>query len=249
MKKFLITIGLLAFCTSQAFCAESCNCVKENSTISVSANASKEVVPDTVEINIEIQTNDTKSMQTALTKNNEISDKVLNGLLLNIDKTQGDYLKTSYFRADTLYKYENSKRYFDKYQVTNTVIVHTSSIKKVPEIIEKSIELGATGISNLNFSVSNYEEYQEELLTKAISKAKKRANVAAKNANTELCGVKTINIIGDDTPYARVHNTAVNFKALGRAATETSALAPTIEPGIIKIQMGVNMVYNIKNLK
>ncbi len=248
MKKSLLILALastIAICGSAQ--AQQCTCQGQNGTISVSANAVKEVAPDTVEINIEVQTEDAKSMQKAMNDNNEISQKILTGLKSTIKAEDGDYVKTSDFRADSLYKYNGSKRSFDKYMVTNNVIVHTKSIESIPSIIEKAIALGATGISNLNFSVSNYDRYRDELLTLAIQKANKQAQTAATAANIAIKGVKDLTIINNDNIYGRTRYTAVNLKACGSAdAAAPEAATPSIEPGIIKIQAGVNMTYSIK---
>ena len=191
MKKSLFIIAIAALLgMSGGVQAQTCGCPEPVNTISVSASAVKEVAPDTVEINIEVQTEDSKSMQKAMTDNNEISQKILVGLKSTIKPDDGDYIKTSDFRADSLYKYNGSKRSFDKYMVTNNVVVHTKSIEGIPSIIEKAISLGATGISNLNFSVSNYDKYRDELLTLAVEKAKKQAQTAAVAANVTIKGGK-----------------------------------------------------------
>lgn len=243
MRRFLISLGVIAALVTPV--QANCNCIEE-STLSVSANASKEVAPDTVEINIEVQTNDSKSMQTAMSQNNEISQKVLEGLKQNINAANGDYIKTSDFRADTLYQYTNSKRVFDKYQVTNNVVVHTKSINRIPEIIENAISYGATGVSNLNFSVSNYEQFKDELLKTAVKKAEAQASIAATSAGRSLKDIKSLTVVNNDSAYSRFRNTAVNYKALGAVTEDAAPLAPSIEPGIIKIQAGVNIIYRIK---
>lgn len=248
MNKVLIILGLMVFFCTNVNAQQVCPLVMEdNRTISVSANASREVSPDTVEINIEIQTEDNKSMQIAMTKNNEISLKVIEGLKQDIDTEKGDYLKTSDYRADSLYQYINSKRIFDKYQVSNTVIVHTQSIDKIPTIIEKAVSYGATGVSNLNFSVSSYDQYKDELLTIAIKKAEKQAKTAATAAGATIKGIKSLNITSNENTYARYRNAAVNFKAMDSASGAVAeSIAPSIEPGIIKIQSGVSIIYLIK---
>lgn len=243
MRKKLVVLGLfiLLGAIGSPFTAS----FAQEATISVSATAVKEIAPDTVEINIEVQTDDLKSMQAAMIKNNELSEKLLNNLRLCINSQNGDYIKTSNYHADTLYIYNNGKRSFDKYQVTNTIVVNTKSINKIPSIIEEAIKYGATGVSNLNFSVSNYDEYKDELLTIAIKKAEKQAKVAAKAASVNILSVKSINVMSNDNSYARYHNAAVNFKAADSAFGTTESMAPSIEPGVIKIQAGVNVVYTI----
>ncbi len=243
-KMAIVLMGLLLTCG--AIQAQNVP-YNETNTLSVSANASKEVTPDTVEVNIEVQTENAKSMQTAMNENNRISQEVLNGLNTIIDKKNGDYVKTSDFRADSLYTYNGSKRSFDKYQVTNMVVVHTQSIDKIPVIIEKAIKLGASGVSNLNFSVSNYEQYREELLTCAIKKAEKQAKVAATASGVSIKNVKDITIINSENGYARTRYAAVNLKAdTASAGSAESFSTPSIEPGVIKIQADVKITYSVK---
>ena len=54
-----------------------------------------------------------------------------------------DYIKTADFSATPIYNYVNKKRVFDKYEVSNTIIVHTKNIDKAGEIIDKAIAAGA----------------------------------------------------------------------------------------------------------
>lgn len=247
MKKVLVFSLLVLGFMSPVFA--SCGCANGSnveSTINVSATSTKEVVPDTVEINIEVQTSNPKSMQIASNENSEISQKVLNGMKDFLNTANGDYVKTAYFRADTRYKYINQKQVFDAYQVTNTIIVHTKDISRISEIIEKAIKDGATGVSNLNFSLSCYDKYKNDLIAEAIKKAESQAKVASHAANSELSKIKSINVANNGFGHAR--NTVLNYKAAGAHvdSVESSSFAPSIEPGIIKIQADVNIVYYIK---
>ncbi len=246
MKKKIAIVLMGLILTCGAIHAQNAT-YEETNTLMVSANATKEVTPDTVEVNIEVQTENPKSMQVAMNENNKISQEVLNGLNELIDKKNGDYVKTSDYRADSLYVYNGSKRSFDKYQVTNMVVVHTKSIDKIPAIIEKAIKLGASGVSNLNFSVSNYEQYREELLTCAIKKAEKQAKVAATASGVAIKNVKDITIINNENGYARTRYAAVNLKAdMSSGASAEGFATPSIEPGVIKIQADVRITYSIK---
>ena len=89
--------------------------------VSVSYTAEKEVSPDTVEVSISVKTDDKKSMQEAVRKNKEISDKVYSYLKSVITPANGDYVKTSNFSASPSYIYNNNKRTLDKYNVSNNI--------------------------------------------------------------------------------------------------------------------------------
>ena len=124
--------------------------------------------------------------------NKEISDKVFAQLKSMIDVQNGDYIKTADFSASPVYSYQNSKKTFEKYEVSNRVIVHTKSIDKVGFMIDKAIETGATNVDNLSFSLSNYESQCNDLIAIATKKAKTRAEVIAQALGTSINGISNI---------------------------------------------------------
>ena len=193
MKKSLAIMTVLSlFAVSTSLSAQANIINNDKGIISVNTNASIEVAPDVAEISFAIKTSDAKSMQKATLLNKEISDKVLAQLKSMIDVQNGDYIKTSDFSANPIYTYVNSKKTFERYEVSNRVIVHTKSIDKVGTMIDNSIELGATNVDNLYFSLSNYELKCNDLIASATKKAKTRAEVIAQALGTNLNGVSSI---------------------------------------------------------
>lgn len=245
MKKFLISaaiIGLAFGCASVQAISESI----ERGYISVNTNANAELAPDVVEVSIAVKTYDSKSMQKATLQNKEISEQVISTLKSMIDVSKGDYIKTSDFSASPLYSYSGNKRVFDKYQVSNSVIVHTKSIDKVGAMIDKAISLGATDVNSLNFSVSNYEAQCNDLLVLATKKATARANAVAKTVPTTLAGVRTMDISCSANNSSRPqYRMLMSNKAM--AIDSESASAPTtIESGAIKVYATVNATFYVK---
>ena len=157
MKKVLIAVTAMALMAGVT--AISVNAAEEKDMkgyVTVSTSANTEISPDVVEVSIAVKTSDAKSMQKATLDNKETSDKVYNALKLMIDFTKGDYIKTSDYNATPVYRYTNNRRVFDKYEVSNSIVVKTKNISKVGDMIDKAISLGATDVNNLTFSVSNY---------------------------------------------------------------------------------------------
>lgn len=216
----------------------------EKGYISVSTSANTEIAPDVAEISIAIVTYDSKSLQNATGENKKISENVINALKTMINPNKGDYLKTSDYNASPLYSYSGSKRTFDKYQVSNTVIVHTKSIDKVGEIIDKSIVLGATNINNLSFSVSNYEKQCNELLSVAVDKAQKRVQAVSKAANATIDGIRSMDVSCSANNSYRPQMLMANKMISGAEAD--SAVSTTIETGVVKIFANLNASYFVK---
>lgn len=247
MKKSLVIMTVLSlFAVSTSLSAQANIINNDKGIISVNTNASIEVAPDVAEISFAIKTSDAKSMQKATLLNKEISDKVLAQLKSMIDAQNGDYIKTSDFSANPIYTYVNSKKTFERYEVSNRVIVHTKSIDKVGTMIDNSIELGATNIDNLSFSLSNYELKCNDLIASATKKAKTRAEVIAQALGTNLDGVSNIStscgINNSNSPRLYM---AKNM--IADVASEAAGInSTTISDGVIKINANVNAGFFVK---
>lgn len=222
---------------------------KDRGYVSVSYTSEKEVSPDTAEVSIAVKTNDKKTMQEAVQKNKEISEKVYAYLKSAINTSNGDYIKTSNYSASPRYIYNNGKRTLDKYEVSNNIIVHTKSIDKIAVFIDKSLSLGATNVDSLNFSLSEKDTQCADLLSSAAKQARKRADIVAEASGSAVSGVKSIDASCTVNRYNNVpqfRNSLMMAKSASSAdGTEESAPA-NIEAGTIKIYSNINASYYLK---
>ena len=222
-------------------------CLKQG-VVSVSYTAEKEVSPDTVQISIAVKTTDKASMQNASKQNKEISDKIYNYLKGAINPENNDYIKTSNYSARPVYIYQDRKQVFDKYEVSNNIIVHTKNIDKIAQMIDKSLTLGATNVDSLDFSLSSKDKYCDELLTKATTEVVNRANVVATAAGTSVDGIKSIGTSCSLNQYQAVNYARNSLMMAKSAVTEDSAMGSSspIEAGVIKVYSTVNGVFRLK---
>lgn len=245
MKKFLISaaiVGLALGCATVQAISESI----ERGYISVNTSANAELAPDVAEISIAVKTYDNKSMQKATLQNKEISEQVIATLKSMIDTSKGDYIKTADFSATPIYSYSGNKRNFDKYQVSNSVVVHTKSIDKIGTMIDKSIALGATDVNSLNFSVSNYEAQCNDLLTLAAKKASARANAVAKTVPTTLSGIRSMDVSCSTSNSSRPQYKMLMANRAMMMDSEAVGSSTTIESGVIKVFANVSATYFVK---
>ena len=221
---------------------------KERGYISVSTSANTDVAPDVAEITFAVKTSDTKSIQKATAENKEISDR-LYGLLKNmLNANNGDYVNTTNFHASPIYVYSGNKKNLDKYEVTNSVIVHTKSLDKVGTMIDKAIESGATNVNSLKFSVSNYESQCNNLIETASKKAASRAAIAVRGTNSSLDGIRTMDVsCSENTSYStpRMYM-AKNMLSSVAADSEAGGEATSISGGAIKIYANINTSFYVK---
>lgn len=250
MKKLMVmaaVAALIAGITVNSVTAAA-NTTEERGYVSVTASSNKELAPDTAEISISVVTTDNKSMQKATAQNKEISDKVYSAMKSMINPENKDYVKTSNFRANPLYTYSGNKRNLDKYEVSNTIIIHTKSINKIGDMIDKAISLGATDVSNMSFSVSKYENECDALLTSATKKARAQADTLVKAAGSVITGVKSINGTCSPNATTRVmYNMMAKSNMYDSAAPEAAMGSSTpIEVGVVRIYANVNASFFVK---
>ena len=242
----ILCVSLTVLPLLQAKAAD--NQTQQRGTVSVSYSVEQEISPDTVEFSVAIKTSDKKSMQEASTKNKEISNRVYEYFKSNINTSNGDYIKTSNYSASPVYVYNNGKRIFDKYEVSNNIVVHTKSLDKVSGLIDKSIQLGATNVNSLNFSLSNKDAKCVDLLSKAASQARTRANNVAAAVGTSITGIQNVRT-SCSLNQRRVNYGYSNMKLMMAAGTEDAAAeAPStaIEAGNITIYANIDADFYVK---
>ncbi|MBQ3819465.1 SIMPL domain-containing protein [bacterium] len=247
MKK-ICTLAVLAL-LAMGLQANTADVSTDYGTISVNTSASKSIAPDTAQVSIAVITEDTKSMQEATRKNRETSDKVIAALKSMINTSNGDYIKTSDFNANPVYRYtKDNKKILEKYQVSNSVIVQTKSIDKIGTMIDKSLSLGATNVNSLNFTLSNQDSLCNILIEQASKKASERVNAAAKSVPAKVTGIKSMNVsCSDTTPVRPKYQVAKTM--LMSAGTNSDAAQETsvsIEEGLIKLNATVSATYYVK---
>lgn len=245
MRKILISTLLAGVLLSSIAAPTVTANTEERGFVSVSASANKEISADVAEISIEIKTYDSKSMQNATLENKLISDKVYSAMKLMINPENGDFVKTANFSATPQYNYSGSKKTFDKYQVSNSIIVRTKNINDVGSIIDKALSLGATNINNLSFTISNYDTQCGDLLTKATQKAKSQAEIIAHSVASSVTSIKSVSGSCSNTNNsARVHYNLLESKSAG--ATASDMIATPIESGTVKIYANVSAEFYVK---
>ena len=248
MKKYLsaalIAALVTGFVSSGALKATAD--VIERGFVSVSTTANTELPPDVVEISIAVQTQDEKSLQKATEENKQISDRVYTELSKMINKDNGDFIKTTNYNAAPIYNYKNNKKNLVRYEVSNSIVVHTKAIKDAGKMIDKAISLGATNIDNLNFSISAYDKECDQLLGIAAKKAYTRAGILASSANNSLNGIKSMNGRCSTSSAMPQYRLLAKNISLGASADSAAESSSPIQGGVIKLYANLNASYFVK---
>lgn len=242
-KKNILIISLLLL---SAFGLALPTQAKPQGSIYVEASSNIDLQPDIAEFNVIVTTKDKTSLENASIANKEISAKIYQALDVMLDKANGDYIKTIDYSASPMYYYTNGKRNFDRFEVTNTITVHTKKITEVGTFIDKALNLGATNIGNINFNIEDQNLYCNELLSVATQKAKQKAQTVAQASGQKITGIKELRTscnVNIYNQYPRYFNAKMS---VADSAVATGSSSTVVQGGSMKLYATVNAEYYAK---
>jgi len=137
-----------------------------------------EATPDTVHVQIGVETED-ETAQSALAQNNLRTTDVISSLKqLDIDEKD---IQTSNFSIHSTY--DEKGREVTGYRVSNTVAVKVRNIdeddQKAGQLLDEVVQVGANSIYGINFSVEDPTELLEQAREAAMDNAKAKAQQLA----------------------------------------------------------------------
>ncbi|MFZ5391492.1 MAG: SIMPL domain-containing protein [Patescibacteria group bacterium] len=211
-----------------------------NDTISITGEGKVTAIPDVAIISLGLE----NRAQTVAAVQND-STKKMNEIIsylkgLDIDKKD---IKTTAYNLRPIYSYapETGKQIFDGYELNQTVEVKIRQLDKASQALGGALEKGANQIGQLNFTVDNPEQLQNEARLKAIAQAKQKAADLAEAAGVNLGKVRTFSEnINSPTPYR-------SYLSQDMAYTESAkVVAPQVEAGSQEIVVRVNISFEIE---
>ena len=123
---------------------------------------------------------------------------------------------------------------FNGYRVVNQVRLTVREIKRLGEMLDAAVTLGANQVNGITFDVSNAETLKDEARKQAMVNAKRRAELYATAASAQLGNVLTIseNVNGGPHPMS-----------MARSAV---AGAVPIEAGTRTLTVEVHVTYSLR---
>jgi Uncharacterized conserved protein len=146
------------------------------STVNVTGSAKTTIVKDLVTVTLGVTTQD-KTVKDALNKNNADITKIISALK-GIGVKEED-IQTSSFWINPTYDYNTQPPTRTGYSVEHDLTV-TVKTTLIGDVINTAANAGANTFYSLNFKASNEDEVKKELLSKALSDARAKAEEIAK---------------------------------------------------------------------
>ncbi len=207
-------------------------------TVSVSATGSASAEPDRASISTGVMT-DAATARDAMSANTTAMKRLIDGLKsAGIDPKD---IRTTHIQVNPRYSQASSKGERQSpavigYTAINQVRIIVRDLKRLGEILDQSITLGANQMGGVSFEVSEAETLRDEARKQAMANARRRAELYATAAGAGLGPVATIS--------ESIHGPQPRQTfATGRAAM---AEAVPVEPGAIDLTAQVHVTYALK---
>ncbi len=221
--------------------------IETKNTITVSEKSEVYAKPDLALTSFSVK-NEAKTVSEAMNANTEkmnaviafmkeqgIEDKDLKTTNFNI------YPRYEYRDVEVeVYPYDGERRVLVGYEITQTLQVKIRDMEKIGDIVQGATDKGANQINNLQFTIENRDEFSKQARNQAIEKAKNKAKELA----FEL-GVTLVRITSFSENSGNVYRD-YDYYAKTEAAGMGGEVAPQIETGENKIEVGVSITYEIR---
>ncbi|MEF2969178.1 SIMPL domain-containing protein [Paenibacillus sp. M1] len=212
----------------------------QRNIVSVVGSGEISVKPDVayLTIGVETQADTAKEAQSA----NSAKIAKINKLLKDTWKIDAKDIQTGQFYVQPNYTYtEKDGQKVKGYTAQHTLNVTYRDLTKIGQLLDAASAAGANRIENVRFSTENPDQYQEQVIEKAMANAKLKASAIAKAAGRNLGIVLSVTQSGGDAQIY-LQSEALMMKA---AADEAGA-STAVEPGEITVKTTLSVIYELK---
>lgn len=210
--------------------------------LSVSADSSREVAPDKVEMTFSVVSRGTDP--TAIQAENDAKLRQITSSIAALG-VPSENIKTVGYSLDRWTEYNKTQeKYVDMgYQLSNSLRVVSYDVSQAGKIVKGAVQNGANDISGIQFSLadSTQKKLYNSLLQDAAASAKGKADAMASSA-----GVRIASLSSMSEGYNYVQPMAnYNYRDMALEAKAGAAPEVSISAGLVKVVATVNAQYEI----
>ena len=138
------------------------------------------------------------------------------------------------------YDYSDGAEILVGYTANNSLSVRTSDMENVGALIDAAFAAGANTLDNVQFTVQDSAEAQEQALTMAVEDARRKAEVLAAAVGM---GVVSIDTIAETGVYT--YDSMRNFAVADAAAMESGA-GTLVQAALVSVDASVSMEFTLR---
>lgn len=237
MKK-IKTLAAAAVVAVSLFSMQGDAMAAEANTISVRGIAKQEVAPDMAYLTLGISVKGGDTAESVRTQVAEASQKVRRALLgMAISENN---IQSSSYNLYPDYENVNGKNKQKGYALNTTLRIKVDDLKKLGDIIDKTVQEGVTNVNQVSFALSEESNVHRQLLAAAVDNARAKAAIVA-NAGGRNLGEMLSADISDYNGETMVA-AGTNYK---RSLAADVAAPTQLMPGTLKIDASVEVTFKL----
>jgi hypothetical protein len=184
----LLTVFMVSGCGTQTSLVTN----EAPQIIQTYGEAEVKIEPDMVRVGIAVETRGSEA-ESAVAENARLANAVIEALK-EFGLTEENIKTGSYnlFSYQEWYDGVPTGEETIVYQVTNEVIVTTTRLDEVGEMIDLAVKAGANRINYINFELENPQDLQLEALKLATEQAARKAEAIAESSGEKISGLYRI---------------------------------------------------------
>jgi len=205
---------------------------KIDRTVSVLASGSVTAEPDVAQISAGVVT-EADSAKDAMGRNSVVMTKLIDGL--KAAGIQPKDIQTTTLNVEPRYTQPKDGRVaaINGYRVINQVRLTVREVKRLGDVLDQAIALGANQINHITFDIADPETLKDEARKRAMENARRRGELYARAAGGQLGPVLRISeSVGEPHPMPG-----------GRMAMRASV---PIEAGTRSLEVEVHVTYALR---
>ena len=237
MKK-IKTLAAAAVVAVSLFSMQGDAMAAEANTISVRGIAKQEVAPDMayLTLGISVKGDTAESVRTQVAEASQKVRRALLGMAISENNIQ-----SSSYNLYPDYENVNGKNKQKGYALNTTLRIKVDDLKKLGDIIDKTVQEGVTNVNQVSFALSEESNVQRhQLLAAAVDNARAKAAIVA-NAGGRNLGEMLSADISDYNGETMVA-AGTNYK---RSLAADVAAPTQLMPGTLKIDASVEVTFKL----
>jgi uncharacterized protein len=205
---------------------------KIDRTVSVSASGSVTAEPDVAQISAGVVT-EADSAKDAMGRNSIVMTKLIDGL--KAAGIQPKAIPTTTLNVEPRYAQPKDGRVatINGYRVVNQVRLTVRDVKRLGDVLDQAIALGANQINHVAFDIAEPEMLKDEARKQAMENARRRGELYAKAAGGQL------------GPVLRISESVADVHPMPRGGMAMRASVP-VEPGTRSLEVEVHVTYALR---
>ncbi|HWR00169.1 MAG TPA: SIMPL domain-containing protein [Candidatus Methylomirabilis sp.] len=211
--------------------------VRDRDTITVGGEGKVSTTPDIARVSLGVQI-DATTVKAAQAENTKKMNAIIDAIkVLGVAKED---ITTANYSIYPKTEWNDGKSTIIGYTVSQNMSVKVRDLDKVGDVLAKAGELGANQVGGISFTIDEPKLLQDEARLKAISDARKKADVLAKQLGLTILKVVTFSESGGPMPSPMPYYAKSTDMALEAAAP------PQIEPGQQDVVSNVNVTFEVR---